>query len=486
MTALRGRVGLRTSVGRPEPRVVWIAAAVVLGLAIGLSVAVSQTTIAVVAVLVPVLFVMLLRLEWIPVLLMATVFGEALQSGSVTASRAVAPLALFAVVLALPGRDRVRLPRIGLLLAAIAYSCWAVASAIWTVNPDSSLSMGGTGYALAQLAISLAMMLGMMMFVRFEVDLRRLLWVTWLLSAVTGLISIAQYSSGYSRSVGVSGDANFFAALQVVALPLSALLAIEVGKTRSRTIILLGIAVSVGSIITSLSRGGILALITVFLLLTLQPARGFFKTRARKRVFLLCVSVGAGILLVASYSALSARTSSLFSGGDQGSGRANLWRAAVTGWHEHEVRGLGFGAFIGQSNQLLLETPGVNFSDYNLRPTGQYVHNAYLESLVELGVIGAALFIGLLATMVLSLRGSIRRAQAADLLFCSAFSRAVLLSVAGFAFTAIFLSAESDRTLWVLIGLSIALPRVISEEQRRRQIRAEAHALSQPVPVAAT
>jgi O-antigen ligase len=459
--------------GRRDARWPWIAVAAVIGGAIGVAVALQQTTIAVVLLLLPVLFVLLLRLEWIPVLLMATVFGEAVQSGSVTASRAVAPLVVFAMVLALPGRERVRLPRIGLLLVAIAYSSWAFASAAWTINSDNSFTMGGTGYALAQLAISLVMMLGMMMFVRFEGDLRRLLWVIWLLASVTGAISIAQYSGGYSRAVGVSGDANFFAALQVIALPFSALLAIEMRNNRNRAIVLVGIAIAVGSIITSLSRGGILALIAVFLLLTLQPARGFFRTRTRKRVFLLCVSVGAGILLAASYSALSARTSSLFNGGDQGSGRGNLWQAAITGWHEHEVRGLGLGAFIGQSNQLLLETPGVNFSDYNLRSTGQYVHNAYLESLVELGVIGAALFVGLLATMGLSLWKSARRAQAAGLLFSAAFSRAMLLAVVGFALTSIFLSTETDRTLWVLIGLSLALPRVISEEQRRREIHAE-------------
>ncbi|HEY2258768.1 MAG TPA: O-antigen ligase family protein [Solirubrobacteraceae bacterium] len=468
--------------GGSESILPWILVAGVLGAGIGLAAALNQTTVAVVLVLLPGLFALLLRLDWIPVLLMATVFGEALQSGSVTASRAVAPLALFAVVLGLPGRTRVRLPRIGLLLAAIAYASWALASAAWTVNSDSSLTLGGTGYALAQLAISLALMGAMVMFVRFETDLRRLLWVTWLLASVTGLVSIAQYASGYGRAVGVSGDANFFAALQVVALPFSALLAIEVRNTRSRTIILIGIAIAVGSIITSLSRGGILALVAVFLLLSLQPARGFFHTRARKRAFLLFVSIGAGILLVASYSALSARTSSLFSGGDQGSGRANLWRAAVTGWHQHEIRGLGLGAFIGQSNKLLLETPRVNFSDYQLRSTGQYVHNAYLESLVELGVIGAALFVGLLVTMALSLRASARRAQAAGLLFSAAFSRALALALAGFAFTSIFLSTETDRTLWVLIGLAIALPRVISEEQLRREKPADAPVLPALAP----
>jgi O-antigen ligase len=471
---------------RTDSRVPWIAAAAVLGGAIGLSAGVSNMTISVLLVLVPVLLVLLLRLKWIPSLLMVTVFGEALSTGSVTFSRAVAPLAIFAMVLGLPGRNRVRLPRIGVLLAVIAYAGWAFASVAWTVNPDNSLTLGGTGYVLAQLAISLAFMAAMIMFVRFESDLLRLMWVTWLLASITGLVSLAQYASGYSRSVGISGDANFFAALQVVALPFSALLAIEMRNARTRAIVLLGIAIAVGSIITSLSRGGILALVAVFMLLSLQPARGFFRTPARKRVFLLFVAIGAGVLLAASYSALSARTSSLFSGADTGSGRTNLWRAAVTGWHRDEVTGIGFGAFIGQSNQLLVETPGVSFSDYNLRSTGQYVHNAYLESLVELGIIGAALFIALLVSMALSLRASARRAEDAGLLFTSAFSRALLLALAGFAFTSIFLSSETDRTLWVLVGLSIALPRVIREEQVRRGVRPAAGAPVYPQAVRAS
>jgi len=443
----------------------------------------SQTTIAILILLVPVVVTLLLRLDWIPALLMMTVFGEALSTGSVTLSRVVAPFTVFAMILGLPGRRRVRLPRIEVLLAVVAYSAWAFASVAWTVNPDSGFSMGGTGYALAQLGLSIALMLGIIMFVRLERDTVRLMWVAWLMSTITGVISLAQYAGGYTRSVGVSGDANFFAALQVVALPFGALLAIEMRNARTRTIVLLGVAVAVGSIMTSLSRGGILALAAVFLLLSFQPAKTFFRTRARKRTFLLFVGVGAGVLLAASFSALSARTALLFSGGDTGSGRANLWRAAITGWHEHEIRGIGFGAFIGQSNQLLIETPGVSFSDYALRPTGQYVHNAYLESLVELGVIGAALFLALLVTMALSLRATVRRAAATGYRFLSAFGRATLLSLAGFAFTSVFLSTETDRTLWLLVGLSIALPRVLREEQLLNAAR-QPDTISDSSPVA--
>ena len=462
MSALRLR---RPAMGRAgDQRLVWVAAAIASGAAIGLAVALSQTTYALLIVLIPLLVVMFLRLEWVPILVVITMFAEALSTGSVTLSRAVGPLAVLAMLLGLPGRSRVRLPRYGVLIAVIAYAGWATASVVWTVNPDNSFTLGGTGYALAQLGLSLAMMLAVVMFVRFARDLRRIMWTCWVMATVTGMISILQFLGGSDRSVGVSGDANLFAALQVVVLPLGALLAIEAKRGRDRFIILVGVAVAVGSIMTTLSRGGILALIAIFVLLIFQPARGFFRTPARKRAFLTVVLVGAGILLTASFSALSARTSQLFNGEDQGSGRADLWQAALTGWHQHELNGLGFGAFIGQSNQLLLETPGVNFSNYDLRSTGQYVHNAYLESLVELGIVGAVLFVTLLTTMALSFWRTAKLADAAGQPFLSAYARALLLALTGFVLTSIFLSTETDRTLWILVGLSVALPRVLREE----------------------
>ena len=436
--------------------------AAVLGMAIGLAVSASQTSVALGLLLLPGLAALILRPDWLPAVLMLSVFAEALGSGSVTFSRVGGPLAVILIALWRPAWRRVRLPKTSVLVAVLAYASWAMASAVWTVNPDSGFSQGGTGYALASLGLSLAYMFGIVTFVRSGRDIRRLMWVTWALSSVVGLISIEQYLSGYSRSVGVSGDANFFAALQVVVLPFGALLAIETRRTRLRALVFLGVAVSVGSIITSLSRGGILALITVFLLLGLQPARSFFRTRATKRAFLTFMALGAGVLLIASFSALSARTSSLFSAnsGDNGSGRTNLWMAALTGWREHPVLGLGFGAFIGQSDQLLLTTPGEDFSAYKIRPGGQFVHNAYLESLTELGVVGAFLFIVLLLTMTLSLRNTVRLARARADPLTASFGRAMLLSVAGFAFTSIFLSSETDRTLWILLGLTVALPRI--------------------------
>src|ERR1019366_10331174 len=125
---------------------------------------------------------------------------------------------------------------------------------------------------------------------------------------------------------------------------------------------------------------------------------------------------------------------------------------------------------------LLLTTHAGDFSAYALRPTGQYVHNAYLESLTELGPIGLALFLGILVTTAATLLSTARRAARAGAMFLSSFARALLVSLAAFAFASLFLSSETDRALWILLGLAVVLPGVLTEEQRRHQASYAANA----------
>src|SRR5579884_184100 len=286
----------------------WLVVVAVLGVSLGIAAALSHTAAVAVAML--------------PAVVVASAFSEAMLTGSLTVSRIVGPLALMIIVLALAGSARLRLPRRSVLISVALYCLWALASALWTVNPESGFSLGGTGYALASLGLSLIYMAATTMFVQTEGDLRRLAWVVWVMSTAAGLLSVGQCVAGHSRALGLSGDPNFFAAVQVVALPIDALLVSEIQRGRTRLLVLAGLGVTVGSIITSLSRGGILALAAVFVLLTIQPASTFFRTRARKRAFIACAVLGAIALTVASFSALSARASTAFTTADGGSGRS--------------------------------------------------------------------------------------------------------------------------------------------------------------------
>jgi O-antigen ligase len=459
VSALTTRV--RTDPAASVGPLVWAGAAVAMGVGIGLGAAADAAVLAAGLVLLPLLAALFLQPAWLPALLIVTVFTEAVTVGGLTVSRLAGPLA-FVVLLVHAGALRGRpFPDRRILVAAGAYAAWAVASSLWTVNASGS----GTGFALGSMGLSGVYLAATALLLRTERDVTRLVQVMFAVSVAMALVAIRDYLAGAERAVGFSGDANFFASLQVVVIPLAAVLAGQARTAPARLAYLAGLILIVGSVFTSLSRGGILALAGVFLLLSLQPAQGFFRTRARKTAFIVAVSIGAAGLLTVSYGALSARAASLFTTADGGSGRTNLWRAAITGWKQEPVKGLGFGAFESQSNELLRRTPGVDFSAYRLRETGQVVHNAYLESLVELGVVGLALFLALLAAALASLRRTARRAMAAGQPHLSAVSRALFVAMLGFAFTSIFLSTETDRTLWMLLGFALALPRIVASKE---------------------
>jgi O-antigen ligase len=437
----------------------WLLLSVLVGGTLGVATA-RAPLLGVALIALPGVALLFLRPAWLPPVLVVTVFAESLEVGGLTISRLSAPLALAVVLARLATTGVPRYPRRELLWAVTAYVGFAFASALWTVNPDNSLLEGGTGSALASLALSLVYMGAFAVLVETRDDLRRLGVTVWVVAVVLGVVAIVQYLAGYDRAVAYAGDANFFAALQVIALPTCLLVAAQAERAGQRLVGLLGVGIVVGSVLTTLSRGGILALLGVIALMALLPARVIFRSRRFKRIALTATGIGAAVLLVVAFGDIQARGESLFNTAEGGSGRANLWRAAIAGWEEHQLRGLGYGAFTNESNDLLRRTPGVDFDAYRLRESGQVAHSAYLGTLVELGVIGLALLLGVLASLVTTLRWAARTARRQSDQLVAAAAQALLVSVAGFVVVSFFLSTETDRGLWVLLGTAIALARI--------------------------
>jgi O-antigen ligase len=440
----------------------WVLIAVVVGTLLGPAVGAGGIGAGVGVALLPAGVALLMRPDWLPMALLGTVFAEAYSIGGVSISRVAGPLALGLLLLQIRHQSPARLANLDrpLTIGIVAYSLWAIASALWTLDFNTQLAGAGTPFAVLSLTLSAIYLLVIAALVRTERQIFGVMVTVWGLSSVMGLVAIAEFLAGAGRAVGVSGDANFFASLQIVAIPVGAVLASHVRTGAERAVVLAGVGISVGSVFVSLSRGGILALVALTLMLALQPARAFFRTRARKRLFLAALGIGAVLLLSASYSALSARTSSLFNTADGGSGRQNLWLAADTGYRQHPWLGLGYGAFPSQANDLMRMTPGVDFSAYRLRPGGQPVHNAYLESLVELGPLGLVLFVSMLVLTLRALRRAQATAEERGSPLLVGVARALRLSMIGFALTSVLLSTETDRTLWVLMGLALTLPRI--------------------------
>lgn len=442
--------------GRPRSAV-FVVGAVAVAAAIGV-VAVVSPILAIAAavggIAVP---AAVLRPKLVVHLLVVSIYAEALAIGGVTVGRLVAPLALIAVASQLvnaPARlsgARTTLRFVG------AYTVMAAVSLIWTASPD------GTLFALGSLAIALVYMAAFAVLVRDLADVRKLLWTVTISAVVLGLWWIGSYAAGVDRFSTGAGDPNFLAAFQAIAIPLVLVLAASTRDGAVRAALYGAIAIIAASVIATLSRGGSLTLLAEVLALAAIPSAALFRSRARKAAFFLVAGFALVMFLSVAGGALSQRFQIGFAQTNIAGSRGDLWMAAWHGYRQHPVFGLGYGGFKAESFQLLSETPGVNLPfhlAFRLRP-GEYVHNAYLGTLTELGPLGLFLFGGILVATATSLIRTSRRARAAGEAFLRSVANGLLVGLLAFVVASMLLSSETARTLWLIIGLSLALPSMV-------------------------
>jgi len=228
--------------------------------------------------------------------------------------------------------------------------------------------------------------------------------------------------------------------------------------------------VALASVLSTLSRGGLIALMFVLVVLPLAPAGALFASRRQKALIVLVLV--AGLLVLASRpffrSEVVKRATTIFvsnesetTGSSAGSGREELWKAASHSISEHPFLGIGFGAFPAVSNDLLFRTPGVDLKLVSPHEHGLETHSAYIGTTAELGFVGLGALLALIASTVLALRRAAVRARRAGALSLSRISNALMLSMVGWAISSVFIETETARPLWIVVGLALALPKII-------------------------
>jgi O-antigen ligase len=446
----------------------WAALAAVAGIVLGSATAVNIMAGLGVAIVIALATAMLLRPSSILVVLMLSVFIEVISVGGVTISRLVAPIALMVVLIELL-RGKTAIRRGPPLFWACAYSTLAVASGLWTVSASH------TTILLASLAIALTYMLAFAALLDTEQRLRGVLYILALGSLLIGAWSLASFkgwtigpagSLQSGRAQGGVGDPNFFANVQLVAFPLILVLAADTKKRWLRYGLGFTALVTLASILSSLSRGGLVALLLLLALIPFVPSRALLGSPRQKALIMLLLAIGLGVLASRPgfRTEVVHRATTIFSKKDQsgssaGSGREELWRAARQSIRERPLLGLGYGAFPAVSNDLLRRTPGVDLTKVPLK--GLVAHSAYFGTAAELGLPGLGLLVALLLSTMIALRRAAVRARLAGALFLSRISNALVLSLVGWAVSSMFIETETARPLWIVIGISLALPRLI-------------------------
>jgi O-antigen ligase len=195
----------------------------------------------------------------------------------------------------------------------------------------------------------------------------------------------------------------------------------------------------------------------------LLPTRFFFSQAAQKVTYTGVLLLIAALVAVAAPSGFLDRASRIVSAvseqGDQGSGRIDLWRSALTAFDQEPWFGLGAGNFYGEAVSLMQQTPGVrvSFIYYSAGLEGRPTHSIYLDALADLGVVGFVLFLLLLGLTGRYLFLAYRRTRRAGELDLQRMTVAITVMFIATAAGGAFLSIGLGKLLWIIIGLALAL-----------------------------
>lgn len=336
--------------------------------------------------------------------------------------------------------------------AIVFLGVWAVSSAVWAASAPTALS---SGFRLLQ-----GLVLVFVVYSALQED-RHILWflsafiVGALLTTLVGLAhgttdQVSAYADS-SRLAGSIGDANELAALLCPALFFAAFMLGVARGVLTRLALAGASCVFVIALLLTGSRGGIVAtgLALVATIVFAGPAR----SRAVV-VFLGVAAFACAYFALLSTPAQLHRLTSFSAGG--GTGRTDLWSIALAVAQNHPVAGVGAGNF-----QVV--EPGYALSDISLQrfdlvvDTPKVTHNTYLQMLAELGVVGAIAFMAMIAaaltlairaTRIFAREGRMRMELAA---------RGTVIGTVGMLGAFVFISAQYEKQLWLLLGVSAAL-----------------------------
>ncbi|MCW2924867.1 MAG: O-antigen ligase family protein [Thermoleophilia bacterium] len=296
--------------------------------------------------------------------------------------------------------------------------------------------------------------------------------VAGVLSTLYGMLSGAEE---FGRSIGTFTDPNEYASAMVASIGLG-FGAMGAARTRLGTAACAaGMALCSYGVLTSQSRGGLLALVVVAGVVVLS-------SRGRERVRMM----GASFVLLATLSLVLVATPtgqaslSRITTGDS-SGRADLWRIAGLMFKAEPVHGVGLGNFPAESTRYV--DGKTQHTELFQNGAPRTTHNSYLEIAAELGVLGLITF-GTFAggAVLLAMRG-LRRARRLGDEVTIHLGRGVVAATLGMLATCIFLSNHYGELLWTLLATCVAYGAFV-ERQLRLQITLEAaHDVVEALPI---
>jgi O-antigen ligase len=331
-------------------------------------------------------------------------------------------------------------PRAWLPVAVM--TIWAVSGAFYAAS-----GLAPWAQSLGTFMLGVAYYLGAATFQKgpqqIETLLRRWVWIGVPI-ALAGLVIF--FTLG-NRIFGLTGGPNTYAAYIQMLIPLLVVFARRESGARQWMYWAL-IPVFLGAVLSSGSRGGLIGtgVVGLYVLFTLP------RVRPSRRVIVAVVGL---VSMVGVFLLFGVLSPDRFSIGailsSKGTGRIEIWHAALQVLRGHWVFGLGLGGFSPNAIVLIQNTNNVDLSILQnkevVQQGGIVAQNLYLQIMLDMGIIGMVMYIGIISTTLKNL-WDIRKTEWGDLSW--AFGGALL----GGLVAGMFASQYNQKFVWLIIGLA--------------------------------
>jgi O-antigen ligase len=251
-------------------------------------------------------------------------------------------------------------------------------------------------------------------------------------------------------------DANDFATFAVTAMPLALYFLHAPGRASRRALAAAGLGVLVVAFVRSGSRGGFVALVATgaFVLLRYRAVRLRWRLAALALVALALLGTASDTY----WRQMGTIVSDTDYNHTEESGRLQIWWRGIGYMLQHPVLGVGPNNFAAAEGTL---SPFAFRQQFGVGVRWNAAHNTFVQVGAELGVVGLALFLALVASAFAALR---RAGRADPRVFGPAapraeLSQAITAALIGFAVGAFFLSLAYAEMLYTLCAFAAALGR---------------------------
>lgn len=270
------------------------------------------------------------------------------------------------------------------------------------------------------------------------------------------------------RAEGPMDEPNGYAQIMIVLLPLALFTYRTAASRRAQLSAALAGALILGGMITSMSRGAMLA----FGLLLIAAAAVRWIRPSRLLIVVLLIAAAAPFVasdrLVQRLSSIGSAVSLLRGDGAQVAdhairGRATEMIAAFRVFTDYPLLGVGPGQYAPfYSAEYHQNDPRFQFRELNV---ARRAHSLYLEIGAELGIAGLAVFLAIVAALMRDLRAARHRWSRTrpDL---AHLATALWLSILGYLMTGVFLHLMYERYYWMLLAIAGSALHVIRLHER--------------------